>query len=181
MNKKTEKKIAVYPGSFNPVHPGHLHTIRQAAQVFDTVYVVVMDNPAKKYDVDDKIRAEWIKGMIKGFDWSKHVKVEYCYGPLVDYCKVKKAKFIVRGIRNGVDLEFERAQQQYNEVLSDEPANINYVYFAPPKHSEHLSSTFVRQFIQYATLDKFQSLYFLGGWGSFPDTITEIFKAYGGL
>ena len=50
------EKIAVYPGSFNPVHPGHLHVIRQAAQVFDRVIVLIAENPEKSYPINPILR-----------------------------------------------------------------------------------------------------------------------------
>ena len=172
------KKVAVYPGSFNPVHPGHLHVIRQAAEVFDEVIVLVAENPEKTYKVPAEVRAHWIDEMTTGFHWKKNIVIDISSKSLVEYCKEHDVKFIVRGIRNGTDLEFERAQCEYNQVLSDEPANINYVYFTPSKHVEHLSSTFVRQFVKYATFEKMVNLYFLGGWGSFPDAVKEIFDSY---
>ena len=116
--------------------------------------------------------------MTTGFQWKKNIVIDISSKSLVEYCKEHDVKFIVRGIRNGMDLEFERAQCEYNQVLSDEPANINYVYFTPPKHAEHFSSTFVRQFVKYATFEKMVNLYFLGGWGSFPDAVKEIFDSY---
>ena len=177
MSKKN-KKIAVYPGSFNPVHPGHLHVIRQAAQIFDKVIVLIADNPAKQYDIPAVERRNWINAMTTGYDWSNKVVIADTHESLVDYCKHNNIDFIVRGIRNGTDLDFERSQCEYNTVLSDKPANINYVYFTPPRHAEHLSSTSVKQFIKYATFEKLCNLYFLGGWGSFPDTVKKIFDAY---
>ena len=54
------EKVAVYPGSFNPVHPGHLHVIRQAAELFDKVYVLVAENPEKSYKVPAEVRASWL-------------------------------------------------------------------------------------------------------------------------
>ena len=62
------EKIAVYPGSFNPVHPGHLHVIRQAAQVFDRVIVLIAENPEKSYPINPVLRMKWIKEMTTGYD-----------------------------------------------------------------------------------------------------------------
>ena len=176
MSKK--QKVAVYPGSFNPVHPGHLHVIRQAAELFDKVYVLVAENPEKLYKVPADVRASWLDKMTTGFYWKKNVIIDISSKSLVDYCKDHNIEFVVRGLRDGKDLDYEKVQAEYNRVLSDEPAKLKYVYFTTPAHAAHLSSSSIRQFIKYATFEKMVNLYFLGGWGSFTDAEKEIFDSY---
>lgn len=175
------EKIAVYPGSFNPVHPGHLHVIRQAAQVFDRVIVLIAENPEKSYPINPVLRMKWIKEMTTGYDWSGKVSVQYTPEALVDFCFENNIGYIVRGLRNGTDLEFEKTQMEYNYCLSESPASLQYVFFTTPAHSEHMSSSGVRQFVKYGTAGKLINLYFLSGWGNFPDTVKEIYDRYKGV
>jgi hypothetical protein len=70
---------------------------------------------------------------------------------------------------------------EYNYCLSESPASLQYVFFTTPAHSEHMSSSGVRQFIKYGTAGKLINLYFLSGWGTFPDTVKEIYDRYKGV
>ena len=178
----SNKRMAVYPGSFNPVHPGHLQVIQQAAQVFDEVVVLIADNPAKTYTVSHEKRAEFIRRFLTGFSWFSKVKIDYTDGSLVDYCAEHEIEFIVRGLRNGTDLEYEKTQYEYNMTLAVEkcPA-LTYVYFTTSVTANHLSSSAVKQFMKYATLDQFILLYQEAGWLYATDEksyMQEIIAAY---
>jgi len=176
------KKAAVYPGSFNPVHPGHLQIIQQAAQVFDEVIVLIADNPGKTYTVSHKKRAEFIRRFLTGFPWFSKVRIEYTNGSLVDYCAEHEIEFIVRGLRNGTDLEYEKTQYEYNMTLAVEKCpTLTYVYFTTPVTANHLSSSAVKQFMKYATLDQFILLYQEAGWlyaTNEKSYMQEIMEAY---
>jgi pantetheine-phosphate adenylyltransferase len=97
-------KIAVYPGSFDPITNGHLDIVRRAAQMFDRVIVAVAVNDAKAplFSVDERVRlvAEAVKGL-------RNVSVDEFEGLLVDYARRKRASVVVRGLRAVSDFEFE--------------------------------------------------------------------------
>ena len=89
-------KIAVVPGSFDPITNGHLDIIKRAADIFDTVYVAVMNNSSKKplFDVNERIDL-----IEKVTDTLPNVKVESSSGLLINYAKSKNANAVVRGLR----------------------------------------------------------------------------------
>lgn len=173
MSKK--QKVAVYPGSFNPIHPGHIGIIQQATEVFDKVVVLIAENPEKTYKVGALTRAVIIKELLSQFPWAKKVTVDCTKDYLVKYCKEKGIKFVVRGLRNGTDLEYEKMQYEYSRALDADSAlpPFNYVYFATAPGDEHLSSTGVRQFIKYANVAQLKKLYWRGGVLVFDDKVFD--------
>lgn len=153
------KHVAVYPGSFNPFHPGHLHVVAQAALLFDKVTVLIATNPEKSYRVSPQERKELILHMVEDFVWAKNVAVDITDKPLMEYCNKKRIPTVVRGVRNGDDLEYERAQREYNMRLGQTDFPISYVYLAPDMAMQHLSSTYVRNFVKYCSPLQLCSLY----------------------
>lgn len=101
-------KIAVYPGSFDPVTNGHIDIIKRALKIFDKLIVLVGNNPIKKelFSVEDRV--DMLKHTTKGI---KHIEVRYFSGLLTDFLKKNKLKIIVRGLRavSDFDYEFQRA------------------------------------------------------------------------
>lgn len=150
---------AVYPGSFNPVHLGHMHVILQASRLFDEVRVLIAVNPEKTYRVSAEDRRELILGMIEGFPWANKVKVDITDNTLMEYCGKKRIPVIVRGVRNGNDLEYERSQREYSMRLGNPGFPVSYVYLAPDVSLDYLSSTYVRNFIKYCTPLQLGALY----------------------
>lgn len=172
MSKK--QKVAVYPGSFDPIHPGHFNIIQQATEVFDKVVVLIAENPEKTYKVGALTRAVIIKELLSQFPWAKKVTVDCTQDYLVKYCKENGIKFVVRGLRNGTDLEYEKTQYEYIKTLENSAIPpVNYVYFATDPGDEHLSSTGVRHFIKYADVAQLKKLYWQGGVLSFDDKVFE--------
>lgn len=145
---KREGLKAVYPGSFNPVHPGHLHVIAEATKIFDKVIVLVANNPGKEYKVPARERAQLIEKLISDYKWADSVIVAISDGLLVNYCKKRNIHFVIRGIRNGEDFQNEQSQLEYNKILGRDAPQLSYVYLASPY--PHFSSTAVRQFIRVA-------------------------------
>lgn len=117
------ERIAVYPGSFNPVHPGHLEVIRQATNLFDKVIVLVAINPDKNYRVLSLKRCEWIRNLIKNFSWADRVKVESTDLSLSKYCFNHKINIVIKGIRNQNDLMSEEAQRFCCDIIKND---VNY-------------------------------------------------------
>ena len=134
-------KIGVYPGSFDPFTVGHLEVLRSAAGLFDTVYVAVLNNSAKKPVFSVEERVDMLERMIaeEGFE---NVEVGSFDGLLVDYAKQIGADYIIRGLRAITDFEYEFQIDAVNRHLDP---GIRTVYFmANPAHS-FLSSSNVRE------------------------------------
>jgi pantetheine-phosphate adenylyltransferase len=136
------KKIAVFPGSFDPFTIGHEGIIRRALGMFDEIIVAVGANALKKsfYSIDT--RKEMIS---KVFQNEKRVKVDHYEGLTVDYCKSHNALFLLRGLRTAADFEFERAIAQVNKAMA--PAIESVFILTVPEHSM-INSTIVRDIIR---------------------------------
>ena len=136
------KKIAVFPGSFDPFTVGHEDIVLRALPVFDEIIIAVGANALKKSYYSVETRKRMISGVFK--DNSK-IKVDHYEGLTVDYCRNHQAKFILRGLRTSADFEFERAIAQVNKAMADE---IESVFFlSKPEHSP-INSTIVRDIIR---------------------------------
>ena len=161
--KNSMEKIAVYPGSFNPVHPGHMHVIEQAAAVFDKVIVLVAFNPDKKYDVSVDDRVAMVRECsfcFREYSYSSgepcaEIAVDSTGGTLADYCREHGAGFVVRGLRNGEDLEYEESQHYFVDCMQE----LTYTYFVTPPEYRLLSSSALRQFARIATEEQFRHAY----------------------
>ena len=137
------EKSCIFQGSFDPITKGHIEIIRQAAEIFDTVYVVVMENIRKKYMFRKEQRLEMVASSTKKF---KNVKAELWDGPLADYAKKKGCFNIVRGIRNSADFEYEKNISFYNNKLCDK---INTLYVYCGNEFEMISSSGIRELITF--------------------------------
>lgn len=137
------KKIAVFPGSFDPITRGHESVIKRALPLFDTVYIAVGMNADKHSFFDIELRVQWIQEVFKDFP---KVKVEKYQGLTVDYCRQKKAAYILRGLRTSADFEFERSIGQVNKKLM--PA-IETVFFLTDPEYTSLNSGIVRDIVRH--------------------------------
>ena len=164
---------AIYPGSFDPVHPGHLYVIEQASKMFDEVIVIVAENPSKKYDVSANVRLTFIDALVSDF---KNVRVDITNKTLAEYCKAYDVHFVIRGLRNGNDLEYERAQEFYTKQLAGD-FDLNYVYINTPSKLMNYSSTFMKQFKKYSTKEQFRNL-FRDGWALRSEDVSLIDLMY---
>ncbi|GLC87571.1 phosphopantetheine adenylyltransferase [Lysinibacillus piscis] len=139
------EKIAVVPGSFDPVTYGHLDIIKRAADVFDIVYVAVLNNSSKNplFTVDERIAlmAEVTKTL-------PNVRIESSSGLLVDYAKEKKAKAIVRGLRAVSDFEYEMQITSMNRFLDE---TIETFFIMTKNQYSFLSSSIVKEVAKYGS------------------------------
>jgi pantetheine-phosphate adenylyltransferase len=115
--KKGRNKIAIYPGSFDPLTNGHIDIIERALGIFDQVIVAVLHNPNKKSLFTMNERVEMIR---QSFNGTSAVQVDSFGGLLVDYAKIKKAAAIIRGMRAISDFESEFQMALMNRKLNKE-------------------------------------------------------------
>ena len=140
---------AVYAGSFDPFTIGHLHVLRQAVEVFDTVYVAIAVNSEKNRRTDKETMKRAIQRVIasNGID---NAEVEVFDGLTVDFAIEKGAKFLIRGLRNGTDYEYEENMAIVNSKVS----GIETIYFRAGK-TAHISSSVVMELYKYGkNIDK---------------------------
>ena len=108
------KRIGVFPGSFDPFTKGHEDIVRRFVPLFDEVIVAVGVNTSKQYMFTQESRTEHINAL---FADEGKVRVESFTGLTVDFCKEKSAQYLLRGIRNATDADYERSIAQMNNEL----------------------------------------------------------------
>lgn len=108
---------AIYPGSFDPIHLGHLDIIERVSKQFDELVVLVSDSTSKTYLFSATDRMNLVK---KELSHLKNVKVDSFSGLTVDYAKKKDAQVIIRGLRAVVDFEYEMTMSSMNQKLNDQ-------------------------------------------------------------
>jgi pantetheine-phosphate adenylyltransferase len=136
------KRIAVFPGSFDPITKGHEEIVRRAALLFDAIIVAVGHNTSKNALFPDAKRLEWV---ISTFSDVPNVRAEMFEGLTIDFCKMNGASFILRGVRSNVDFEYERAIAHMNRSLN--PSVETVLLYADPQWIS-LSSTIIREIIK---------------------------------
>ena len=138
-------KIAVYPGSFDPVSNGHLDIIERAAKVFDEVYILVSLNPNKKYVFSDEERVEMMNIATKHLS---NVKVEASKNLVLNFAREKKATVIIRGLRNFFDYQSEITLFQFNRSID---SSIDTFVLFPSANNLFLSSTSIKELVLFGT------------------------------
>jgi pantetheine-phosphate adenylyltransferase len=135
-------RIAVVPGSFDPVTLGHLDVIERAAGIFDELHVLVVHNPDKAALLPIAQRVALIQDSIAEADIQGTIVVtSWSVGLLVDYCTDVGAKVLVKGIRSQVDVAYETPMAIVNRNL----AGVETVFMLPAPEHAHVSSSLVRQ------------------------------------
>lgn len=132
-------KIAIYPGTFDPITNGHLDILERAINLFDKVIVSIARNSSKDPLFPEQERLELIRQAIKSY---KQVEVDSFEGLLVDYAKKKKATAVVRGLRAISDFEYELQMALMNRKLNP---NVQTVFLMPNEKYTYLNSTIVRE------------------------------------
>jgi pantetheine-phosphate adenylyltransferase len=136
------KKVAVFPGSFDPFTIGHEAIIRRALSLFDEIIIAVGANALKKNFYSLETRKEMITGVFKN---EPRVRVDHYEGLTVDYCKKNGAGYLLRGLRTSADFEFERAIGQVNKSMAPDIESV--FLLTVPEHS-FINSTIVRDIIR---------------------------------
>jgi len=136
------QKIAVFPGSFDPITRGHESIVRRVLPLFDKVIVAIGVNSHKQYYFPLEKRKLWIEQTFKNTD---QVIVESFTGLTINYCRKMNAKFIVRGLRTTTDLEFEKAIAQMNKSMADD---IETLFILPTPELSAINSTIIRDIVR---------------------------------
>ncbi len=135
-------RIAVFPGSFDPITIGHVDLIRRAVPLFDKIIVAIGVNNQKKYLYPLEQRLDWLQSV---FALDDAIFVEHYQGLTADYCNKVGADFIIRGLRNSSDFEYEKTISQINTIISE---GIETVFLISKPEFSHISSTIVREVIK---------------------------------
>ncbi|MBF4620159.1 pantetheine-phosphate adenylyltransferase [Clavibacter sp. VKM Ac-2542] len=136
------QRIAVVPGSFDPVTLGHLDVIRRAARLYDELVVLVVHNPGKTPMLPLEERVALIERVIRDAGLPASVRVDsWGAGLLVDYCRQVGATVLVKGVRSQLDVTYETPMALVNRDLAD----VETVLLLPDPAHAHVSSSLVRQ------------------------------------
>jgi len=137
------ERIAVFPGSFDPITCGHESVILRAAPLFDKVIVAIGINSDKKGFFSLEARVEMLRATFAGND---KILVDTYSGLTVHYCKEQKARFLLRGLRTSADFEFERSIGQVNKKLDE---SIETVFMLTQPEHTFLNSSIVRDILRH--------------------------------
>lgn len=135
-------KIAVFPGSFDPITTGHESIIRRGLPMFDKIIVAIGVNSTKEGFFPAEKRKQWIE---KVFSGEKKIEVKTYKGLTIDFCKQEKANYILRGLRTSADFEFERVIAQMNRSMD---SKIETVFILSSPELSAINSTVVRDIIR---------------------------------
>ncbi len=134
------KKRAVFPGSFDPLTLGHTDIIDRAIPLFDEIIIAIGTNSSKKYMFNLEQRKAFIE---KTYAKQSKVTVDTYQGLTIEYCKKVGSQFILRGLRNPADFEFEKAIAQTNRKMSE----IETIFLLTSADTSYISSSIVRDII----------------------------------
>ena len=138
-----EKKIALFPGSFDPITKGHKSIVERALPMFDKIVVAVGTNTAKNSVFPLEKRIEWIE---KTFAQYNNVEVVTFNSLTVDFCREIGAKYILRGLRNSTDFQYERNIARINQELAEE---IETIFLMTKPDDAAISSSLVREILSF--------------------------------
>ncbi|MFN4132182.1 MAG: pantetheine-phosphate adenylyltransferase [Caldimicrobium sp.] len=135
-------KIAIYPGTFDPITNGHIDLIHRALKIFDTIIVAIGENPAKTplFTLEERIFI--IKKALEELQLLNRVEVESFSGLLVDFAKKKGATAIIRGLRAVSDFEYEMQLALMNRKLAN---SIDTIFLMPSLKYIFLSSSIIKE------------------------------------
>lgn len=138
-----EKKIALFPGSFDPITKGHKSIVERALPMFDKIVVAVGTNTAKNSVFPLEKRIEWIEKTFTQYD---NVEVVTFNSLTVDFCREIGAKYILRGLRNSTDFQYERNIARINQELDSE---IETIFLMTKPDDAAISSSLVREILSF--------------------------------
>ena len=133
-------KKAIFPGSFDPITNGHCEIIKKGLKLFDEIIIAVGINNQKKYMFSIEKRLEFIESC---FEKEKKIKILSYGGLTTDLCKDHGIKFILRGLRNSEDFNFENSLASMNKEMS----NVETIFILSSSKTSHINSSLVRDII----------------------------------
>lgn len=139
---QSKERVAVFPGSFDPITKGHDSIVRRALPLFDKLVIAIGENSTKKNFFPLEKRVNWIKGL---YGNEKKVVVDVYSGLTIDFCKAQKASYILRGLRTSADFEFERGIAHMNRAMNNE---IETIFILTTPELSAINSTIVRDIIR---------------------------------
>ena len=137
----SSERICVFPGSFDPITAGHVDLVKRAIPLFDKLVVAIGINSKKKYLFDLDKRIGWLEEVFKEYPT---VEIGSFEGLTVNYCKGIGARYLLRGLRNASDFDYEKTISQLNHIIGD---NLETVFLISRPEFSHISSTIVREII----------------------------------
>jgi pantetheine-phosphate adenylyltransferase len=135
------KKIAIYPGSFDPITKGHVDIIERALHIFDEVIILIANHPTKQATYDLLKRKQMVEAVIHSMN-NPHVKVDTTEGLTIHYAQKMKASALVRGLRTVPDFEYEHEFFSANQFID---SNIDMVFFMAKQSNEFISSSMIKK------------------------------------
>jgi pantetheine-phosphate adenylyltransferase len=135
-------KIALFPGSFDPITIAHVNILQRATPLFDKIIVGIGLNSAKQNFLSAEQRLQILQTVFKGYE---NIEIQTYEGLTVDFCRKINATYMVRGIRSAADFEYERAIAQINQTMMPEVETI--LLLSKPEYSA-ISSTIVRDILR---------------------------------
>lgn len=134
-------KIAVFPGSFDPITVGHVDLVHRALPLFDKIMVAVGVNSTKKTLFSLDQRLAWLQQV---FGSTPNVEVDHFQNLTAHYCRRIQARYLLRGLRNASDFDYEKTISQLNHIVGE---GIETVFLIAQPEFSHISSTIVREII----------------------------------
>lgn len=146
-------KVAIYPGSFDPISNGHLDIIKRAAKLFDKVYILVSINPKKTYSFTDEERKDLVTRTVKGLT---NVEVVASKELVLEFARRVNASTIIRGLRNHSDFDNEMQMFQFNHSIDN---SIDTILLFPSTRNLFLSSSSIKELVMFGSpIDKYVPL-----------------------
>jgi len=144
---ESKKKIAIYPGTFDPITNGHLDIIARASELFDEVIVALARNNQKAPLFSEPERLDLVvRSLAEACPERKNIRTDAFQGLLVEYATARNATAVVRGLRALSDFEYEFQMALMNRKLA---ANVTTVFLMPHEQYTYLNSTIIRELARY--------------------------------
>ena len=134
-------KIAVFPGSFDPITVGHVELVQRALPFFEKIIVAIGINSQKSTLFDFDQRMDWLKAVFKD---EPKVEVDFFENLTAHYCRRIGARYLLRGLRNASDFDYEKTISQLNHIIGD---GLETIFLISKPAYSHISSTIVREII----------------------------------
>ena len=135
-------KIAVFPGSFDPITIGHVDLVRRASPLFDRIVVAIGMNSQKKSLFSLEQRMNWLKVV---FREDPKVEIDFYHNLTASFCEKIGAKYLLRGLRNASDFDYEKTISQLNNIVGN---GLETIFLISQPSYSHISSTIVREIIR---------------------------------